>query len=86
MRRLRLERICHFQRRRRGESALGHQRGQGNGPDAHRAAAEKMAARHFAQKSREGSDKHELRNAAQMVVSEHLRARDALVNLYPEVA
>ena len=45
-----------------------------------------QAARQFAQKSREGSDKHELRNAAQMVVGEHLRARKALVNLYPEAA
>jgi signal transduction histidine kinase/HPt (histidine-containing phosphotransfer) domain-containing protein len=45
-----------------------------------------QAARHFAQRSREGGDRHELRNAAQMVVGEHLRARKALVNLYPDIA
>jgi nitrogen-specific signal transduction histidine kinase/HPt (histidine-containing phosphotransfer) domain-containing protein len=45
-----------------------------------------QAARQFAHKSRQGGDSHELRNAAQMVVGEHLRARKALVNLYPEVA
>ena len=44
-----------------------------------------QAARHFAQASREGEDPHELRNAAQMVVGEHLRARKALVNLYPDL-
>ena len=49
-------------------------------------AAVTQAARHFAQKSREGEDRHELRNAAQMVVGEHVRARQALTNLYPDVA
>ena len=49
-------------------------------------AAVTQAARTFAQKSREGSDRHELRNAAQLVVGEHLRARKALISLYPEVA
>ena len=45
-----------------------------------------QAARLFAQKSREGHNPHDLRNAAQMVVSEHVRARRALHNLYPDVA
>ena len=45
-----------------------------------------QAARHFAQKSRDGENPHNLRNAAQMVVGEHIRARRALTNLYPEVA
>jgi HPt (histidine-containing phosphotransfer) domain-containing protein len=46
-----------------------------------------QAARLFAQKTREESlDRHELRNAAQMVVGEHIRARRALTNLYPDVA
>jgi HPt (histidine-containing phosphotransfer) domain-containing protein len=45
-----------------------------------------QAARHFAQAAREGQDRHDLRNAAQMVVGEHVRARNALVHLYPEVA
>ena len=45
-----------------------------------------QAARHFAQAAREGEDRHELRNAAQIVVGEHVRARKALVHLYPEVA
>lgn len=45
-----------------------------------------QAARHFAQAAREGQNGHDLRNAAQMVVGEHLRARNALVHLYPEVA
>lgn len=49
-------------------------------------AAVTQAARHFTQKSREGSDKHELRNAAQLVMGEHLRARKALTCLYPELA
>jgi HPt (histidine-containing phosphotransfer) domain-containing protein len=42
-----------------------------------------QAARHFAQASRAGETPHALRNAAQMVVGEHLRARKALINLYP---
>ena len=49
-------------------------------------AAVTQAARQFAQKSREGQDAHELRNAAQQVVGEHVRARRALTNLYPDVA
>ena len=49
-------------------------------------AAVTQAARHFAQKTREGEDRHALRNAAQIVVGEHIRARRALTNLYPEVA
>jgi len=43
------------------------------------------AARHFAQATRKGEDAHALRNAAQMVVGEHLRAHKALVNLYPDL-
>jgi signal transduction histidine kinase/HPt (histidine-containing phosphotransfer) domain-containing protein len=45
-----------------------------------------QAARLFAQKSREGEDTHALRNAAQLVVGEHLRAKQALSHLYPDVA
>jgi signal transduction histidine kinase/HPt (histidine-containing phosphotransfer) domain-containing protein len=45
-----------------------------------------QAARHFAQAAREGQNRHDLRNAAQLVVGEHVRARNALVHLYPEVA
>ena len=45
-----------------------------------------QAARLFAQKTRDGEDHHELRNAAQMVVGEHLRAKQALTHLYPDVA
>ena len=45
-----------------------------------------QAARHFAQKSRDGQNRHELRNAAQLVVGEHVRAKRALTNLYPDVA
>jgi HPt (histidine-containing phosphotransfer) domain-containing protein len=45
-----------------------------------------QAARAFAQKSREGESRHELRNAAQLVVGEHLRAKQALTHLYPDVA
>jgi HPt (histidine-containing phosphotransfer) domain-containing protein len=44
------------------------------------------AARDFARKTREGENHHELRNAAQMIVGEHLRTHRALVHLYPEVA
>ena len=36
-----------------------------------------QAARDFAQAAREGQNRHELRNAAQMVVGEHVRARSA---------
>jgi HPt (histidine-containing phosphotransfer) domain-containing protein len=49
-------------------------------------AAITQAARHFAQAARDGGDHHELRNAAQAVVGEHTRARQALLQLYPEVA
>ena len=45
-----------------------------------------QAARLFAQKSRDGQNPHELRNAAQMVVGEHIRARRALAKLYPDMA
>lgn len=44
-----------------------------------------QAARHFTKASREGEDAHVLRNAAQMVMGEHARARKALVNLYPDL-
>ena len=44
-----------------------------------------QAARHFAQASRDGENPHALRNAAQIVVGEHLRARKALTNLYPDL-
>jgi HPt (histidine-containing phosphotransfer) domain-containing protein len=49
-------------------------------------AAVTQAARRFAQVNREGQDAHELRNAAQLVVGEHVRTRQALSNLYPDVA
>jgi HPt (histidine-containing phosphotransfer) domain-containing protein len=45
-----------------------------------------QAARRFAQAARDGQNRHDLRNAAQLVVGEHVRARDALIHLYPEVA
>lgn len=44
-----------------------------------------QAARHFTKANREGENPHALRNAAQMVVGEHLRARKALSNLYPDL-
>ncbi len=44
-----------------------------------------QAARHFAQATREGENPHSLRNAAQLVVGEHVRARRALLNLYPDL-
>lgn len=44
-----------------------------------------QAARHFAKANREGENPHALRNAAQVVVGEHLRARKALSNLYPDL-
>jgi len=44
-----------------------------------------QAARHFAKANREGENPHALRNAAQMVVGEHIRARKALSNLYPDL-
>jgi signal transduction histidine kinase/HPt (histidine-containing phosphotransfer) domain-containing protein len=43
------------------------------------------AARGFTQKTRQGESRHELRNAAQMVVGEQVRARQALGNLYPDL-
>lgn len=43
------------------------------------------AARGFTQKTRSGESRHELRNAAQMVVGEQVRARQALGNLYPDL-
>ena len=43
------------------------------------------AARAFAQKTRDGESRHELRNAAQIVVGEHMRARLALTHLYPDL-
>ena len=45
-----------------------------------------QAARHFTQKSRDGENRHDLRNAAQLVMGEHLRAKQALSHLYPDVA
>ena len=41
------------------------------------------AARGFTQKSRSGENRHELHNAAQAVVGEQERAKQALGNLYP---
>ncbi len=45
-----------------------------------------QAARNFATAARTGENRHELRNAAQLVVGEHVRARHALAQLYPEIA
>ena len=45
-----------------------------------------QAARQFATSAREAGDRHTLRNAAQLVVAEHVRARQALTHLYPDVA
>ena len=45
-----------------------------------------QAARQFATAAREGMDRHALRNAAQLVIGEHMRARQALIQLYPDVA
>lgn len=44
------------------------------------------AARRFAQAARDGDNGHALRNAAQAVAGEHIRARQALIQLYPDVA
>jgi signal transduction histidine kinase/HPt (histidine-containing phosphotransfer) domain-containing protein len=44
-----------------------------------------QAARHFTQATREGENPHALRNAAQLVVGEHVRSRRALLNLYPDL-
>jgi two-component system sensor histidine kinase TorS len=49
-------------------------------------AAITQAARQFAQAARNGENRHALRNAAQAVIGEHVRARAALIQLYPEVA
>nr|MBA2588575.1 Hpt domain-containing protein [Alphaproteobacteria bacterium] len=49
-------------------------------------AAITQAAREFARLAREGENRHELRNVAQMVVGEHIRARKALIHLYPDAA
>jgi HPt (histidine-containing phosphotransfer) domain-containing protein len=49
-------------------------------------AAITQAARHFTQATRDGQNRHQLRNAAQLVVGEHIRARQALIHLYPDVA
>jgi signal transduction histidine kinase/HPt (histidine-containing phosphotransfer) domain-containing protein len=45
-----------------------------------------QAARNFANAARAGENRHALLNAAQMVVGEHIRARQALIHLYPDVA
>jgi HPt (histidine-containing phosphotransfer) domain-containing protein len=45
-----------------------------------------QAARNFTQVARESTNRHDLRNAAQIVVGEHIRARQALIHLYPDVA
>jgi len=45
-----------------------------------------QAAREFTHAVRQTKDRHQLRNAAQMVVGEHVRAKQALIHLYPEVA
>jgi HPt (histidine-containing phosphotransfer) domain-containing protein len=43
------------------------------------------AARGFTQKTRSGEARHELRNAAQAVVGEQMRTRQALQSLYPDL-
>jgi signal transduction histidine kinase/HPt (histidine-containing phosphotransfer) domain-containing protein len=45
-----------------------------------------QAARKFTAAARGGESRHKLRNAAQMVVGEHVRARQALAQLYPDIA
>ena len=45
-----------------------------------------QAARDFTSAARKHEGSHELRNAAQTVVGEHIRARQALIHLYPDVA
>ena len=45
-----------------------------------------QAARDFTSAAREHEDSHSLRNAAQTVVGEHVRAKQALIHLYPDVA
>jgi HPt (histidine-containing phosphotransfer) domain-containing protein len=49
-------------------------------------AAVTLAAREFTRLAREGKNHHELRNAAQAIVGEHVRVRRALTQLYPDVA
>jgi HPt (histidine-containing phosphotransfer) domain-containing protein len=49
-------------------------------------AAITLAAREFARRAREGENHHELRNAAQTIMGEHVRVRRALSQLYPDVA
>jgi HPt (histidine-containing phosphotransfer) domain-containing protein len=49
-------------------------------------AAMTGAARTFAQKARDGEEKPALRSAAQAIVGEHIRARAALIQLYPDLA
>ncbi|HYS46265.1 MAG TPA: ATP-binding protein [Rhizomicrobium sp.] len=49
-------------------------------------AAITTAAREFTRKAREGENRHELCNAAQAVIGEHVRVRQALIQLYPDVA
>ena len=44
-----------------------------------------FAARGFTQKTRDGESRLDLQNAAQMVVGEQSRARQALGNLYPDL-
>jgi signal transduction histidine kinase/HPt (histidine-containing phosphotransfer) domain-containing protein len=44
------------------------------------------AARDFARKAREGHNQGELSNAAQTIAGEHVRTRQALLHLYPNVA
>ena len=45
-----------------------------------------QAARNFTHAARAGRSRHDLCNAAQLVVGEHVRARQALIHLYPDVA
>ena len=45
-----------------------------------------QAARDFTRMVRAGENRHELCNAAQAILGEHLRARQALIHLYPEAA
>jgi len=45
-----------------------------------------QAAREFTKLAREGESHHQLRNAAQTVVGEHIRVRQALIHLYPDAA
>jgi len=49
-------------------------------------AAMSQAARHLAQATRDGESVNNLRSAVQQVMGEHMRARKALLNLYPELA